>query len=155
VSLRATTLALAFAVPAAALAGHLAPLTLSVSGPEAVHAGQRITLDVTIHRRGLAGAPIQLATTLPAGATWVAGALTEIIPDDGAHVVTRRIELQLGSAVPAGDVVVTMDVTGAAGGLHATAVYRFGRPEPRLPTPRFEPHPLGGRVRHAVPLGQP
>ncbi len=48
---------------------------------------------------------------------------------------TRVLVVHLANGVPANDVHVSVDSGGTDYGVHATAAYRFGRPEPTLPQP--------------------
>ena len=111
------------------------PIVVEASGPDRVAAGQEIEVVVRIRRNAPNALPIQLAVAIPAGVVPLAGALNDKIVDDTSPLLERRLKLRV-DRVPSQDLVVTLDQKAADYGAHATAAYRFGRPEPKLPTMR-------------------
>jgi hypothetical protein len=124
---------LARAAQSSAPKAHRAPLTVSVAGPSRCAAGDELELIITLERTVVA--PIELFVTLPKGAELVRGKLSEALPE-GAESVERRLLIRLPEGVPSDDVEVTAHLQVRGAGAHGRAFYRFGRAEPKLPSPR-------------------
>ncbi len=125
------------------------PLTLTVSGPDKRVRGE-VVVQVAIERARPDAIPLTLRYDLPAGVT-LAGKSSERIIDATNRVIVRELRLKV-TRPPKADLVVTLDAHTPAYGMHATAVYRFGRPAPVAP-PLARMAPLygpGGRL-----IGQP
>lgn len=122
---------------------HKAPVTVAVEGPSAVHAGDVITLSVTVHR--YTDDVIDLAISLPPGNTLVEGLASERLL--AAESITTRV-FRVKSDAAAEDIKITAAITTAGHGALATTAYRFGRPEPKLPP---APRPVA-RLNGGPPL---
>jgi hypothetical protein len=127
-------------------------MVVKVRGPESVQPGSKIELTVTIERRLVDNNPLKLAIQLPQGASLLEGVADEQIVDGRSPTLTRKISISIG-AVPASDVLVSVDVRGAGYGVHATDSYRFGRPEPKLPQPLDRAVKLPGIPGTPIPMG--
>ena len=121
-----------------------APLTVTVSGPDKVMAGEQITITVTLNRSAVNSVPIDLAVQAPSGTALVSGVPTERIVNADAASIARTYRLRI-DRIPTDDFIATADVRGTGYGAHATGQYRFGRPEPKLPQPGLPPIGPGGR----------
>jgi hypothetical protein len=127
------------------------PLSLAVNGPASVVAPSEIELTIVLHRLWNTPDPVVLSVDLPPGALLVSGAASETLaPSSQPHTRSLRIKLE---RVPSADLVVRADLDGRAYGAHARAVYRFGRPEPKLARPAGSVVMIGGRpVGKVIPL---
>ena len=98
-------------------------------------------------------APLDLTVSLPAGAKLVGGATSETITDTRTAQVSRTLHVII-DAIPAADLVVTVDRQTTQWGVHATDQYRFGRPAPKGAQPAAEPLPGSprGPLRSAIPI---
>jgi hypothetical protein len=101
-----------------------APVTLAVGAASGSPlAGGHVDLRAELRRQGPWPYPIAVEWRLPQGLRATSGAQATVA-EDGADL---GLDLAI---VPADDVVVAADSRGPAGGFHAEARYRFGRPEP-------------------------
>lgn len=110
-----------------------APVTLTVVGPTSVVPGATFDAVVNIVRPVSFATPMKLHLDVPTGATLVSGAQDETIVDPSGSSITRKFTLRLG-AIPADDLVVTLDVSDPSWGVHGVQRYTFGRADP---TPTF------------------
>jgi len=108
------------------------PVEVRVNGPDQIGSSTDITVQVLIDR--IAKDPLSLRVVLPPGASIISGAREEQITGGSGHI-ERTLVLHLANGVPPDDVRVIVDAGGPDYGVHATAAYRFGRPEPKLPQP--------------------
>jgi hypothetical protein len=115
-----------------------------------------LTIQLEIGRHSPNDVPMTVKVNVPGGVRLVGGQATEVIVDDRNEVVSRVLTLQVDE-VPSTDVVVTVDASTAGAGAHATAAYRFGRPEPTLQPPlRGNPLVVNGRsFGQPIPLAPP
>ena len=104
-----------------------APLTLSLKAPAKVVAGTEITVSVRIDRRRPDALPMDLRLVVPAGATLVGQKASERIVDSVNRTITRTYRLRV-TQIPKDDLVVTVDASDAAHGVHARKTFDFGRP---------------------------
>ena len=111
------------------------PLTLHLSGPKAVAAGAALTLTLD----------------LPEGVTLLSRRPNEPIVDARNPRLVRTLRVRV-DRLPTADLVVTADSRTSTFGVHATARYRFGRPDPAWP-PAVPPVAL--RTREAGAIGRP
>lgn len=128
-----------------------APLVVRVQGPAHVAAGDIVRLTLHIERRGPSTEPLDVSVRLPAGASLAEGLGQETIADTRGTTLTRALTIAIQS-VPADDVQVTVDAQGQGYGMHATAAYRFGRPEPKLPQPLSRAQALPGIKGSSIPI---
>jgi hypothetical protein len=116
-----------------------------------------VTLTARVDRRAALSTPVKVAVVAPKGVTLAGGAAEfSISPSDGPSVTDTTYVLSF-SEVPTEDIVLTADVSGSGFGVHATDVYRFGRPAPvvALPQPTGPHLQLGGQdLGASVPLKQ-
>ncbi len=127
------------------------PLSLTVNGPASVTAPSEIELAIVLDRVWNTRDPVVLRVDLPPGALLVSGSPSETLaPSSHPHTRSLRIKLE---RVPSADLVVRADLEGRGYGAHARAVYRFGRPEPKLTRPASSVVVIGGRpVGKVIPL---
>ena len=123
------------------------PLTTNLRGPDVVHKGDVINVQLDLMRSPQFAGPLIVHLAVPQGAQLVVGTIDETITD-GSMVQTRVYRLRI-SEVPKGDLIVTVDLRSEHYGALATAVYRFGRPEPKRPQPIAPPANL--RLRGELP----
>lgn len=126
------------------LGPHKSPVTVRLSGPEQVVAGQDIEVVADIEQRA-GNVPVKLELQLPDGVRLVSGDAQELLPA-GNGKLQRRFLVHV-DRVPTTDIEVLADTTSTSFGAHAKSVYRFGRPEPRFAEPPRTDKPLtvGGR----------
>jgi hypothetical protein len=111
------------------------PLTIVLEGPVNVNRASTVLLSVTISRTpAILQTPIDLTIALPEGVHLVSGALEENVSAESSTEVVREYVIEIGE-IPLDDVVVTANIVQPSWGVYATAKYRFGRPEPKLPQP--------------------
>lgn len=135
------------ATPPASLANppadrHGPPIVLHVSRAGSRNEDRTFELSVLLERDGRGADPIELEVSLPAGVRLVRGQLREHIVETGRTV--RRTLVLHAEVPPRDDVVVTATSSGVSHGARATAAFRFGRPEPKLPPSPNPPIGLGG-----------
>ncbi|HET9953404.1 MAG TPA: hypothetical protein VFQ61_02810 [Polyangiaceae bacterium] len=118
--------------------GRRAPLKVEVRGPDNPQPNSEIEVVVSIERR-TPHLPVDLSVHLPAGATLVRGLPSEHIETEGAKL-ERRYIVRLGS-VPTTDIEITAQAYDQDLGVRGRGMYRFGRPEPRLPEPNRSDRP--------------
>lgn len=123
---------------------HKSPVTVKLSGPEQVVAGQDIEVIADIEQRA-GSVPVTLELQLPDGVRLVSGEAEELLPA-GNGKLQRRFVVHV-DRVPTSDIEVVADTSSSSFGAHAKSVYRFGRPEPRFAEPPRSGKPLtvGGR----------
>jgi hypothetical protein len=126
------------------LGPHHSPITVQLSGPEQVSAGQDIEVVAEIEQRA-GSVPVELKLQLPDGVRLVSGEATELLPV-GNGKLQRRFVVHV-DRVPTTDIEVVADTSSNSFGAHAKSAYRFGRPEPRFTQPPRSGVPLtvGGR----------
>jgi hypothetical protein len=122
-----------------------------VRGPSTTTAPGDVELAITISRPRPNDVPLEVGVGLPDGASLVAGLARETITDRTSTEIVRLLRIHL-DRLPASDLIVTVDLRGVAFGAHATAAYRFGRPEPKLTTQTSGP---GMHTPAGKPLGAP
>lgn len=106
----------------------LAPLSVQLE--EKSRGEHGAVLVARIQRRAAFQVPMLVGYQLPAGVVLVRGTPTFEIPA-GTPVGNIERELELGyEKLPAADVRVFVRAQKSSFGVNATAVYRFGRPEP-------------------------
>lgn len=109
------------------------PLTVTWVVAERTETSVRLT--ARVNQRAALQVPVKVAVVAPKGATLSGGAAAfSISPSDGPSV-TDTVYVVSFAAVPTEDIVLTADASGAGFGVHATDVYRFGRPEPKVEVP--------------------
>ena len=137
--------AIATEAPAApAFAGTTeAPLTATLHGPPSVAAGESIIIRLDVERRIVNGNPIDVHLSVPDGCVLESGVSNERVIDARSPRIVREYKLVVNH-VPQSDLVVTADSAGSNYGVHASAAYRFGRPEPKLRQPNLPPVGLTG-----------
>jgi len=134
-----------------------APFVVRLEGPAAVPSDGKVELDIVIERRVPDASPLELLVRPPDGTTVVGGATRETIVDGSATTLRRHLVLQV-PAMPAQDLEVDLDARATGARAHATAAYRFGRAEPRLPDPARPRMPVtvhGHSVAHPIQLAPP
>lgn len=126
------------------LGPHKSPVTVKLSGPEQVSAGQDIEVVAEIEQRA-GSVPVALSLQLPDGVRLVSGQSEELLPV-GNGKLQRRFVVHV-DRVPTTDIEVVADTSGSSFGAHAKSAYRFGRPEPRFAQPPRSGKPItvGGR----------
>lgn len=92
---------------------------------------ESMTLRAVVEKRGRWPFPIDLTMTIPTGVRVVSGDTSTTI-QPGSGDATADIEIYIDS-IPADDLVAIIDSQSAGAGIHGTAAYRFGRPEPQVP----------------------
>ena len=112
-----------------------APFVVTLTGPDAVQAGQQIDLKLVIKRASAVDAPAHIALTLPKGAALLSGEADESAVRLDAAETARTWRLRLDS-VPTEDLLVTVAIKAEGFGFNGKAFYRFGRPAPKLPDPQ-------------------
>ena len=127
------------------------PLTLHLSGPKSVAAGDELTLTLELRRPVPNAVPILLDVTLPAGVTLLSKPPGAPIVDARTPRLVRTLRVRV-DRVPAAALVVTADSRTSTFGVHATARYRFGRPDPTTPAPAPK---VALRTREAAVIGRP
>ena len=110
------------------------PLTTSLRGPEAVHAGDTITVRLDIVRSPDYSGMLLIHLVIPPGARLVEG-LVEETTLDTTPLQVRSYRLRI-LEVPPTDMVARVELRAEHWGTMADANYRFGRPEPNVPPPR-------------------
>jgi hypothetical protein len=109
-----------------------APLLLVVEGPIAVQAKQEIEVTVRLTRRP-AASDVKVHLTVPAGASLIDSAADFTFTPSEGQTPQRKLRVSLAS-VPTADLVVEATAGGTGWGVRAERAYRFGRPEPMLPS---------------------
>lgn len=97
--------------------------------------GHRLLLRARLDVRGVVPRPLLASLTLPAGVSLVRGSTQMVLPElppGTTHVL--EYELRYG-ATPQEDLVLRVDGEVPGYAYHATAPYRFGRPEPVVAPP--------------------
>lgn len=102
------------------------PLTITIAGPVDVRGPRDLELVLEITRHMPDDVPMVVHVTLPDGVVQLGGKTDYVLGDARSQLIVQRIPLR-ASRLPEGDVVVTVDARSASYGVHATAVYRFGR----------------------------
>ncbi len=106
---------------------------LQVSWEKAELTPGKLRLVARVHRIAPLAVPLLVRVEAPAGATLAQGrASFTLEPNAAAFEVLEPVELTF-AAVPAQDLWLKVDGETRQMGLHAAAVYRFGRPEPVAP----------------------
>ncbi|MSQ82670.1 MAG: hypothetical protein EXR77_07095 [Myxococcales bacterium] len=111
-----------------------APMVATWTGPPEVRAGQTIVVKLEIGRTIINKLPLDVTMTVPEGVEIIGKSLPKTIVDGKSKLIRHTLKLQL-KRVPTTDLVATVAVQGQAYGVTANAVYRFGRPPPKLPDP--------------------
>lgn len=134
------------AAPGASSTRKTPPLQMTIEGPSQVAPQSAVEITLRIARIDLTSAPMTLKVRLPPGARLIRGLEVETIVDERSPRIERTFHLQIGS-VPHED--VSFELLQGVGQLvtRAEAVYRFGRPEPKLAVPlRGKPLRLNDRT---------
>jgi len=111
------------------LRAHQSPVVVSLRGPAQVEAGQVVELVAQVQSRA-GRTPIALSLRLPEGAQLVSGESAEELHGENGTLV-RRYLVRINH-VPSQDVEAVATASGESFGARASAMYRFGRAEPRF-----------------------
>jgi hypothetical protein len=98
--------------------------------------GGRLRISAIVVRRALLRVPIDVQVEVPPGLQLVSGATTFRLEPNlppGETVATMEF---FYSRAPLEDLKLTAHANGPGMGVHATDVYRFGRPAPQPPRPQ-------------------
>lgn len=120
---------------------------VSVAWDAATLEQDRVRLTARIDRRVELIEPLEVSIRVPEGARLVKGEERFFVPA-GAPVEVLALPIEVAfEKIPEGDLILVADVQTRAYGVHAEAVYRFGRPEPTgpRPTPSGPAIEIGGR----------
>lgn len=111
---------------------HRVPLVVAVKGPENPQPGDIVTVTATVTRN--LKIPYEYRLVLPEGARLLEG---QAQSREEAQLGEKTYEFRIAiDKVPDKDFVVEVTSAGANYGVRGTDAYRFGRPEPRMITPR-------------------
>ncbi len=132
-----------------------ASVWLEVDGASGVQANSVVDVRLKISRNMITEAPMKLVVKLPEGATLELGLISETIIDAQSSEIEKNYRIRIGQ-VPVGDVLFEM-LTGTGPVVtRSEAAYRFGRPEPKLPTPATSgPITLNGMKIYPVMITPP
>ena len=108
-------------------------------------------LSARVAQPGYLGLPLQVSVELPPGVSLVRGPARWIVQPAAPGTVNETVLEVLAPVAPADDLVLVADAQGEHAGVHAEARYRFGRPEPRPPSPPLTPSDI---VIHGHNLGR-
>jgi hypothetical protein len=141
------------AAPPVAESGPRTPL--QVSWNEKLLSPHSALLEARVQYNGPFDVPVHVMVQLPAGASLTRGeAQLDVPAQTTATTVVNEYEVAFGE-VPAADLVLVADGKSESSGVHATALYRFGRPAPQAVTPQANGPELklnGNNFGHAIPL---
>ncbi len=131
-------------LPSAVLADppQRAPMVATFVGPAKVRPGQQLTVVLHLALTRALDLPLAVTWTVPQGAKLMQPKVLPLrLQPKRGKVVDLKVRFSL-TGVPADDLLVAVDVNGGDFGVHATAAYRFGRPEPKLPNPMDKAAPV-------------
>ena len=122
----------------------LAPVTVRLEGPDAPSPG-RIALTLVVDRHIALAIPMTVTVTAPEGARLIEPQSEITLPAATAPRVDRIAIVVECEAIPAADLLVTVNARSEAAGFHAEPVYRFGRAAPLQQAPPLaDPVVVGG-----------
>ena len=119
-----------------------APVIATLTGPAAVRPGQAVMVVLRVQMTKPMDLALDVTWTVPAGAKPIQPKTLPLrLQVKRAKEVKAQLRFQL-TGIPAADLLVAVDVKGGDFGVHATAAYRFGRPEPKLENPLEKAAPV-------------